>query len=410
MKVIVTLFLGLISAFNLGCTTSEEFPFGIWRGVLKTESGVEIPFNFEVSESYDARTVYLINGKERLKVDEVVINQDSVFFRFKLFDSEIKAKRTSSGLTGKWIKRLADKNTEMDFTAQPGTNWRFFNNSEKIKPSLSGRWAAVFKSTTSKDSTIAVGEFSQLNEKLTGTFLTATGDYRYLEGSINSNKIYLSAFDGSSAYLFTGDLSGDSLITNGLFYSGVSSVKNWTARKDDNAKLADGEEITKLKSAQDPLTFSFPDLNGKKVALSDARFKNKIVIVQFLGSWCPNCMDETAYLTSFYDKFKDKGVEIIGLAYERTNDFNRSRERVMQLKERFNIQYPLLLTGYTNKEVLRSMPQLEKFKAFPTTLVVDRKGLVRKTHSGFTGPGTGKHYDEFVNQFETEIRDLLKEP
>ena len=407
MKVIVALFLVFITALNFGCTTSEELPFGIWRGVLKTDSGVEIPFNFEVSESYDARIVYLMNGKERLKVDEVIINQDSVFFKFNLFDSEIKAKRTSSGLTGKWIKRLADKNTEMNFTAQPGSKWRFFSSSETNKSNLSGRWATVFKSTTSKDTTIAVGEFSQEDEKLTGTFLTATGDYRFLEGSTNNNKFYLSAFDGSIAYLFTGDLSGDSLITNGLYYSGLSSVKKWAAKKDDKTKLPDGEEITKLKSALDPLSFSFPDLSAKKVALTDKRFKNKIVIIQFLGSWCPNCMDETAYLTSFYDKYKDKGVEIIGLAYERTNDFNRSRERVLQLKERFNIKYPLLLTGYTNKEVLKSLPQLEKFKAFPTTLVVDKKGLVKKIHSGFSGPGTGQHYQNFIKEFEAEITDLL---
>ena len=407
MKVIVALFLGLITALNFCCTTSEELPFGIWRRVLKTDSGVEIPFNLEVSESYDARIVYLINGKERLKVDEVIINQDSVFFKFKLFDSEIKAKRTSSGLTGKWIKRLADKNTEMNFTAQPGTKWRFFSSSETNKSNLSGRWATVFKSTTSKDTTIAVGEFSQLNEKLTGTFLTATGDYRYLEGTISKNKVYLSAFDESSAYLFTGDLAGDTVVANGLFYSGVSSVKKWAAKKDDKTKLPDGEEITKLKSAQDPLSFSFPDLNGKKVALSDERFKNKIVIIQFLGSWCPNCMDETAYLTSFYDKYNDKGVEIIGLAYERTDDFNRSRERVLQLKERFNIKYPLLLTGYTNKEVLKSLPQLEKFKAFPTTLVLDKKGLVKRIYSGFSGPGTGQHYQNFIKEFEAEITDLL---
>ncbi|MGZ3751530.1 MAG: peroxiredoxin family protein, partial [Mucilaginibacter sp.] len=69
------------------------------------------------------------------------------------------------------------------------------------------------------------------------------------------------------------------------------------------------------------MTFSFPDANGKKVSLSDARFKNKVVIVQILGSWCPNCMDETPYLVSYYKKFHSKGVEIVGLAYERTTDF-----------------------------------------------------------------------------------------
>jgi peroxiredoxin len=409
MKALLSLLLACILILNFGCDSKGDLPFGIWRGVLKTESGVYIPFNFEVTESYDKRFIHLINGSERLKVDEVIINQDSVYFRFELFDSEIRAERTPSGLRGKWIKRLADSNSIMEFSAEPGTQWRFFEKLNKPKDNISGRWSTLFLSEKN-DTTAAVGEFVQRDGKLTGTFLTPTGDYRFLEGSINGNKIYLSAFDGSSAYLFTGELGSDTEITSGLYYSGPTSKKRWTAKKDDKASLPDGSSITKLKSQDEPLAFSFPDLNGSKVSLADERFRDKVVIVQFLGSWCPNCMDETNYLVSFYDKFNDKGVEIIGLAYERTNNINRSREQVSRLKERFNIQYPLLLTGYTNKEVLKSMPQLEKFKAFPTTLIIDKKGLIRYIHTGFSGPGTGQHYRTFISLFEAEVTNLLKDP
>src|SRR5690606_16315816 len=116
---------------------------------------------------------------------------------------------------------------------------------------------------------------------------------------------------------------------------------------------------------------------------------------------------ETAYLTNFYKEYKDKGVEVIGLAYERTNDTERSKKSLEQLRKRFHVSYPILLTGYTNKEVLKSMPELSEFKAFPTTIIIDKQGKVNKIHTGFSGPGTGKHYTEYINEFENHINKLL---
>ena len=81
------------------------------------------------------------------------------------------------------------------------------------------------------------------------------------------------------------------------------------------------------------LTFSFPDVNGKMVSLTDDKYKNKVVIIQLFGTWCPNCMDETIFLTDWYDENKDRGVEIIGLAYERKDDFTYASERVKKMVE-----------------------------------------------------------------------------
>src|SRR5690606_34004315 len=110
------------------------------------------------------------------------------------------------------------------------------------------------------------------------------------------------------------------------------------------------------------------------------------VVVQFLGSWCPNCMDETAYLSRLYANYKEKGLAIIGLAYERYADQEKAAKAVLNLKERFGVDYPILLTGYTNKtqEVLKSIPALANFSAFPTTLLIDKNGTVRSIHTGFS--------------------------
>lgn len=387
---------------------SQGLSNGIWRATLKTDSGALIPFNFEVSDTGKNKVINIINASERFEVEDIKQDKDSVFIKLPLFDSEIRAEFTNEGMHGRWIRHLADKDVAMEFNGERDVAWRFFKPEKKASVNAAGRWSATFVSSDGKDTTIAVGEFKQDSTRVTGTFLTTTGDYRYLEGALSKDKLFLSSFDGAHSFLFTATVQKDAII-NGKFYSGLSSIDHWTAKRDENAMLPDAYSLTTLKKGYKTISFDFPDLSGKKVSLSDARFKNKVVVVQFLGSWCPNCMDETAYMSRFYQKYHERGVEVVGLAYERTTDLERSKKSVQQLKNRFKVTYPLLITGYTNKEALKSMPALDDFKAFPTTIIIDKKGKVRKIHTGFSGPGTGAHYTEFINEFEKQINDLVHE-
>ncbi len=404
MKIKLLLFFSLISTLGF----AQTFAPGTWRGVLKTQAGMEIPFNFAVKTVAGKIQVTIINGAERLKVDGVSYNKDSVFIQLP-FDSEFRVKQVNGKLQGHWIRHLGDKDLAMNFTAIPNSPWRFFKKVATPKADISGRWSATFVDKEGKKE-LTVGEFKQTGTKLTGTFLTTTGDYRYLDGVVSDNKLYLSAFDGNHNYLFTADIT-DNKITNGKLYAGLTSQTNWTATRNANAKLPDAYSLTALKPGYKKIAFSFKDLNGRKVSLSDSRFKNKVVIVQILGSWCPNCMDETAYMINYYKKYHPKGVEIVGLAYERTKDYTKSKKSVLQLKTRFNIPYPLLITGYTpssgNPE--KSLPMLKDIIGFPTTIIIDKKGDVRKIHTGFSGPGTGKYYTEFIEEFETLTDHLLAE-
>lgn len=412
-KYALNAFLVLIVAAFSACQTSakKDLKVGTWRAILKTQSGAEIPFNFEVIDSAKTKILDIINGEERFRVNEIKLTGDSVFIQMPLFDSEIHAVIKGDNLSGRWIKHLADSNVVMEFEATPDAKWRFFNTDVNTKFNISGRWSTTFIGKDKKDTTLAIGEFKQVGTKLTGTFLTTTGDYRFLEGTVSKDKMYLSCFDGSHAYLFTGKLANDSTIVNGTFYSGLTHTEDWTARKDEKAMLPDAYSLTSLKTGAKKLSFSFPDLNGKKVSLDDPEFKNKVVVIQFFGSWCPNCMDEMAYLVPFYEKYKNKGVEVVGLAYERTTDLQRSKKNVERMKNRFKVGYNLLLTGYTNdtKEVVKSLPMLQNFVAFPTTILIDKSGEVRKIHTGFSGPGTGEHYTEFIKEFEKSVDDLLAE-
>ncbi|MEO3405109.1 TlpA disulfide reductase family protein [Mucilaginibacter sp. CAU 1740] len=380
---------------------------GVWRGALKTKSGTEIPFNFDVTNSGGKQQLAIINSTERFKVTDVVTKGDSVFIHMPLFNSEFKLKLNGENLSGNWVRHLADNDLLIEFNATPNTPWRFFKDAEKPAANITGRWSAVFGEGASADTT--VGEFKQTGNKLTGTFLTTTGDYRFLEGSVSGNKLYLSTFDGGHAYTFTATINDDKTITDGKFYAGYSAIEGWKAVKDENAKLPDAYSLTSLKPGYKKIAFSFKDLEGKTVSLDDARFKNKVVIVQILGSWCPNCMDETGYMVNYYKKYHNKGVEVIGLAYERTTDFEKSKKALQQVKDRFNVTYPLLVTGYTSdkKQTAESLPMLAKVVGFPTTIIIDKNGDVQKIHTGFSGPGTGEHYTEFTHEFEKLTDDLL---
>jgi len=383
---------------------------GMWRGVLKTASGNELPFNFNVSNVAERPQLAIINGAERFRVTDVKVKGDSVFIHMPLFNSEFKLKFAGRGLNGQWIKHLGNNDAVMQFAAQPNVSWRFFKEAKQPVFNISGRWAVVFGEGAGKDK--LVGEFKQNGAKLTGTFLSTTGDYRYLEGTVTGNQLYLSCFDGGHAYLFTAKIVNAKTISDGREFSGASGQDKWTAVKDQNAKLPDAYSLTALKPGYKKIAFAFRDIDGNKVSLADKRFKNKVVIVQILGSWCPNCMDETNYFVSrYYKKYHPKGVEIIGLAYERTTDFSKSQQTLRQLKSHFSVPYPLLITGYTpaKGDPEKSLPMLADFKGFPTTIIIDKKGEVRKIHTGFSGPGTGIYYTRFIEEFEKLTDKLLDE-
>lgn len=405
-----TIFFGLLLCLGLfSCKREAAFENGLWRGVFTTEAGIEIPFQFEVYDSAGVKQVAFINGSERLNISDVTLKEDSVTISTPLYATSIKAKLQAEGLQGTWTRELPGRMQEMKFAAKPNITWRFSEQADTTDLQITGRWSVLMKKGEPVDTTIAVGQFTQEGNKLAGAFLTNTGDSRFLYGEINAGKLYLSSYSGSAPSLFTATIKDDSTLVDGKSYSGPSASSTWEASKDDHAELADPYTLTKLKEGKETLSFVFPDLEGNQVSIQDDRFKGKVVVVQFLGSWCPNCMDETAFLSPFYDRYKSKGVEVVGLAYERYAEQAKAKKAVLNLVERFKINYPILLTGHTPANALESIPELQSFNAFPTTIILDKQGKVASIHTGFSGPATGDAYTSFIESFERRINNLLTE-
>lgn len=393
-----------------GCVFSQGLKKGTWQGLLSLneKEGVVLPFNFETKLVGKKNVIVIKNAEERINVDELVVKKDSVNFKMPVFDSEFKTKNYGDSLVGVWINHARKEKNVIPFKAYINKFNRFDFPPGKPYSFYEGKWDVTF-SPGLEDSSKAIGVFKQGGSVyITGTFLTETGDYRYLEGIQHKGNLYVSCFDGSHAFLFIGKTDGIS-VTDGDFYSGIHWHEKWIATRNDSVKLKDANTITKMNPGFENINFKFKNTEGKEISLADERYKGKVVIVQIMGSWCPNCMDETKYLSEFYKQYKNKGVEIIGLAYEKTDDFKKAAENVKRLKKKFSVDYEVLITGMTGKEkASASLPMLNGISAFPTTIFIDKTGRVQKIHTGFSGPATGEEYEKFKEETEKFILDLLK--
>jgi len=403
-------FIGaLLLSAMAGCAGRREFRNGTWRAYLERRDGNSIAFNFEVKDSGGKKILYMRNGGERLLADSIRMQGDSVLIRLPFFESQLRAALTADGnLDGVWVIHLADSFRRVPFKAFYGEDYRFEAKSGGPQGSAAGRWAAMFRSPDGRDSVFRVGEFSQDGPNVTGTFLDAGGDLRYLQGIMDGDTLRLSTFDGTHAYYFTAKRSGDSLV-GGRMYSGPVSYSDWSAVRDPAAHLEDEFSITKWKP-DSPFHFRFRDLDGRPVSFADSEFRGKVLLVEIMGSWCPNCLDETRFLSQLYDEYHDRGVRVVSLAYERSTDFARSQKSVRTFQQRLNVKYPMLITGVTvadPQKTEKTLPMLDNIADFPTTLFVGKDGKIAKIHTGFSGPGTGPHYDEQQKEFLTIVDSLL---
>ncbi|WP_461490593.1 peroxiredoxin family protein [Pontibacter sp. HJ8] len=388
-------------------STDNTLKPGPWRVVLQAQQQ-EIPFIMEVEEKDGNPALYLINGEERILVDDIKTEGDSLKIRLHIFDADLIAKVKGDKMEGRFTRNDLKKPYSVPFTAEHGKTNRFKENPAPATYDYTGKWEVVFTKKDGK-SYPAIGMFEQRDNHVTGTFLTETGDYRYLEGQVEGDQLKLSTFDGNHDYLFKA-APKDEKTVQGEYFAGLYDYETWTATRNENAELARADSLTYLKPGYESLSFTFPNTEGKQVSLSDDKYKGKVVLVQLLGSWCPNCMDETQFLAPYYAKNKDRGLEIIGLGFERTPGYEQAVPRLKRMQERFNIEYDLLYGGIADKEVAaKALPALNHVLSFPTTIFIDRAGKVRKIHTGFSGPGTGKYYEEWVVEFNKTMDELLAE-
>ncbi len=432
-------FLLYISFFLSGCFSFENqfstVPPGRWRAVLELHpSGIpvqtgsrtkdkivqvieevsegQLPFNFDLIYDNDSSFhIEIINGPERIQVKDIktwhdrASNNDSILINFPVYGTYIRAGYEDDKIEGNWFVPYRGHNYRIPFKARYGKGYRFTQLKKSPAMDLTGRWETTFDDDEPYK---AIGEFKQEGNRLTGTFVTETGDYRYLEGSVQDNKAYLSCFDGSHAFLFEAKIKEDKTLV-GSFQSGSHYKTIWNAFRNKDYTLGSPDKLTYLKEGYDRLEFSFENIDGKMVSLTDERYQNKVKIVQIMGTWCPNCRDETSFLVDYLSTNKSDDLEVIAIGYERYREKEKSMQALRNYKEGFGMQYELLFGGYFNKkEAAESLPMLNHILSYPTMIFIDRQNKVRRIHTGFSGPAT-EGYEDFEIDFKKYVDMLLRE-
>jgi len=376
--------------------------------VVSTDGG-DLPFGLELVDEDGGIVAYLVNGPERVRATGVRLEGGALAIQMPGYQNRIEATFKDGRFEGTLrILRPRGVIRELRLVAVPGESWRFFPKPDAAPLDFSGRWALTFRDADGGESA-AIAELVQEGHVVTGTVLRQSGDDRYLAGEARGDTLFLSRFDGGTAYLYLARLGSDGVLA-GEQFTGGGSQESFSGRRDPAAKLDNPAERTALKPGVDRLEFSFPDVDGNLQRYPDDRHTGKVVLVTVGGSWCPNCHDEAQFLKELLASREGRGLEIIQLMFERTTDFAGSAKAARDFAEKFGIDYPVLVAGtVTDDDVLKKLPQVAAFKAYPTLFIIDRKGIVRTIHTGFAGPVTGSHHEEQNREITALVDSLLAE-
>lgn len=432
--IINSIALVFILGFNRCIQADAEYSRitpGMWRGVLELEKFQipvakkdtvmilydqfkpgELPFNFEV-KYLDEQRFYLeiINGSERIRLDSIQYGRDRSQARdtmnvwFPEYASYLHVEIRGGVMSGEWVVTTKD-NYRIPFYAHAGRGYRFTNMTQTPDRDLSGQWATLFSvEKEAGEQERAIGEFKQTGNRLEGTFRTETGDYRFLEGTVQGRKFWLSCFDGTHAYLFSGSIKGDSL--QGEFRSGHKYRTLWTAWQDPQFKLGAADTLTRWKTDAS-VSFALKTPAGGTIKFPDPSFDGKIKVFTIMGTWCPNCRDEQVFLREFLQNnptLADQ-IKVVSFAFERHKDPDAANRHLIEYQKKLGIPFDIVYAGKSDKtEAARLFPALDKVLAFPTMIVLDRQNRIRYVHTGFDGPATSR-YESFRKEFSDLIQQL----
>jgi len=407
------IFIGFVvlffSTLFLSCFShsGDKLKNGIWRGEL-TVQNKQAPFLFEIKSSgTDSASLTLMNGNERVMLTDIKYLSDTLVIPIEAYDAVIKATVTGGNhLDGHFVRNYIENDAGIPFKAEGGNSLRFEPVAQAVSIPIDGKWDIFFIGT--KDTVHNVGIFSSENQIVTGSILTNSGDLRFLEGAVTEKGVRLSAFSGLSPYLIELSFTDENSF-EGEFYTARSRTK-LSGKRNERASLENPYNLAHLKDGFDRLNFQLPNMEGNIVSLDDDIYKGKVVIVSILGSWCPNCLDEIGFLSPWYQENKDRGIEILGLAFERKDDFNYAKTAINRLRKKYSIDYEILFAGQVGTgAIAKVLPEIENFSSYPTTIFIDKNGKVRKIHTGYSGPATGLFYEEFKKDFNDLVTGLVAE-
>lgn len=275
-------------------------------------------------------------------------------------------------------------------------------------PDIHGEWIVPYKSRKGEAAwRLIVHQSGGLTE---ATLLRIDGDTGTLSGTWSDGAFRLSHFAGERPALLVATPQPDGSLKL-VLTDNAGPVELQALRPAAAANLGvaptDPTRHTGVANPDEPFRFAFKDLSGREVSNADRRFRGKVVLVNVMGSWCPNCHDEAPFLEALYRKYGKAGLEIVALDFEQRDQL-ADPQRLKAFLREYGITYTILLAGEP-KDVAAKLPQASNLNAWPTTFFLGRDGRVRTVHVGFTSRGSGARDVETRAAYERDVEQLLAE-
>ena len=347
----------------------------------------------------------VVNGVERIPID-IKWGKDSTFTSsLPLFSTYFEGKKEKGIVTGQWVDPTRTGDYRIPFQIVKN-KIRDFDT--KVHVPIHLKYKIVFEDDTVP--AILEMEIGREENVVYGTVLTETGDYRYLQGEpFDNSRFYLSAFDGTHLFYLTGQLVDNKV--EGSFMSGKHYLSNFKGEVNTSFELRKADALTWMKNPKEVLSLKLNADAKTERSFGEKEWNGKVTLVQIMGTWCPNCTDESRFVKSMYEKYSGQGLQVIPVSFERGSDKQVAFTRINSQAKQMALPYPVYLGSGADspqKATAIVFAQLNHVMSFPTLILIGKDGKVKKVWTGFYGPGTGVHYAEHIAEIEDAVLRLLR--
>lgn len=346
----------------------------------------------------------MVIGAKEEKVDTRWTG-DGVVVDFPMYSTRIEAKRAAGGaLTGAW--RSTSKpwgETEVKLTAKEvaGPDASGLFEMEGVPVDL-GEATTVWRVKTAESGDAKVVLEQTSPGGFFATIYFESGNIVHMGGTARGDEVRLGAFDGTSPYLLTAKLAADR--------------KSFAGRWTSGQKMDWREDVTATRGPDFELRPKVrPKTKGIVLDLEQlAPYKGKPVIVELAGSWCHTCARAAPFLVELYEKYHPRGLEILTLSYEFTDDAAYNRAQAEKFRREYGLPWSVVPIHGAVEDAFDIIPsELTDVDAsgFPIAIFVRRDGTVLDVHAGFpvSQAGAGNEYDKVSQRYEEQVRTLLED-